>query len=65
MFMNGSDVERLLQAIDESLRSDREFVERYISEHREELIEELRQKGFAEIPTSTGRKITIGEKIAA
>ena len=63
--MNGNDVERLFQAIEESLKTDREFVERYLEEHRADLIEQLRTKGFAEIPTSTGRTITIGEKVAA
>jgi hypothetical protein len=69
--MNSSSYERLIEAIDKSIdqgnKSDRDFVEKYIQLHRAEIIDEIREKGCATIPTSTGREIKImaGEGVAA
>lgn len=63
--MNGLQIERMLQMIDENVLADQAAIRKYIQENRALIVQSLRETGTAKIPTSTGGYITIGETVAA
>ena len=56
--MSGIEIERMLRMIDANLAANTKVREAeilsYLNEHGQDVVEELRTRGVASIPTSTG-----------
>jgi hypothetical protein len=52
--MSGSQIENLLQMIDDNVDITRREVLRYLREHQGEVVQDLATKGVASVPTSAG-----------